>query len=302
MQITNIHQNITREDFLKAINRNDFVEPKKGDGEYAASLQISEEGREILEKDLDIIQLDRRIAMPEYCGIYKVDKAIATAVEWLSKDEQIFVYGTIRRNFLRENTSGLTEEERQANIALGLKKAEYAAQNFIPKEHKLEFMDAMNTIAKLAYAGRADGNGNMNYGIGEATYLGHGSQLVEVTNDLAVMKQMDPKSYAEYLKISEESSEEDRSKNEMNYLLNWIKGKAKKNPKIYDQYAAKKAKYIKENVTNINIEVPSVFRNIDTSNKESFLDGLKNFMSGHQDFMSGILSQELSNRCWAYLS
>lgn len=55
-----------------------------------------------------------RLDLPEYCGIYQTDKAIASAVENCSKEERIFVYDTIFQNFLKENTSSLTEEERQA--------------------------------------------------------------------------------------------------------------------------------------------------------------------------------------------
>ena len=189
MRIENVHQNITKFDFLKAINREDFVEPQKGDGEIAASLQISDEAQKRFEEDIQ--HFDRRIALPEYCGIYKTDKAVAAAVEGCSKEEQIFVYGIIRQNFLKENTSSLTEEERQANIALGMKKAEYASENFIPEEHREKFLDAMNTIAKLASAGKADKNGNMNYGVAKSSYLGHGSNLVETTNTLDMMKNMD---------------------------------------------------------------------------------------------------------------
>ena len=69
MKIENMHQNITRSDFLKAINREDFVEPQKGDGEIAASLQISDEAQKRFEEEIQ--HLDRRIALPEYCGIFK---------------------------------------------------------------------------------------------------------------------------------------------------------------------------------------------------------------------------------------
>ncbi len=44
------------------------------------------------------------------------------------------MYGIIRQNFLVENSKSMTEEERQANISHGMKKAEYAAGNLIPEE------------------------------------------------------------------------------------------------------------------------------------------------------------------------
>lgn len=59
----------------------------------------------------------------------------------------------------------MTEEERQANISLGMKKAECAAENFIPEDSRKSFLEAMESIAKLASAGKADNNGNMDYGL-----------------------------------------------------------------------------------------------------------------------------------------
>ncbi len=89
------------------------------------------------------------------------------------------MYDIIRQNFLVGNTGFMTEEERQANISLGMKKAEYAAENFIPEDSRKSFLEAMESIAKLASAGKADNNGNMDYGVGKGTYLGHGSNLVK---------------------------------------------------------------------------------------------------------------------------
>ena len=294
MKIENVHQNITRPDFLKAINRENFVEPQKGDGEIAASLQISDEAQKRFEEEIQ--HFDRRIALPEYCGIYKTDKAIATAMEGCSKEEQIFVYGIIRQNFLKENTSSLTEEERQANIALGMKKAEYASENFIPEEHREKFLDAMNTIAKLASAGKADQNGNMNYGVTKSSYLGHGSNLVATTDTLDMMRNMDSAAYDEYQRIGAESSNEDRPLNQAKFLINWYIKTLEDKPGTLEKYEEKNDKYFEKEVNGKKLTTH--FEDIDISSKETFLAGLRNFMSQHQNFMSGILSVELSNRFW----
>ena len=294
MRIENVHQNITKFDFLKAINREDFVEPQKGDGEIAASLQISDAAQKRFEEDIQ--HFDRRIALPEYCGIYKTDKAVAAAVEGCSKEEQIFVYGIIRQNFLKENTFSLTEEERQANIALGMKKAEYASENFIPEEHREKFMNAMNTIAKLASAGKADKNGNMNYGVAKSSYLGHGSNLVETTNTLDMMKNMDSAAYDEYQRIGAESSNEDRPLNRARFLANWYIKALKEKPDIIEEYEKKSNAYFDKEVKDK--ELPARFGSIDVSDKETFLAGIRNFMAKNQNFLSGILSFELSNKFW----
>ena len=295
LRIENIYHRIEESAFQKNINRKDgFVPPKKGDGEIAASLQISDAAQKRFEQDIQ--HFDRRIALPEYCGIYKTDKAVATAVEGCSKEEQIFVYGIIRQNFLKENTSSLTEEERQANIALGMKKAEYACENFIPEEHREKFLDAMNTIAKLAGAGKADKNGNMNYGIAKSSYLGHGSNLVETTNTLDMMKNMDSAAYDEYQRIGVESSNEDRPLNRARFLANWYTKALKEKPNIIEEYEKKSNAYFDKEVKDK--ELPAHFDRIDVSNKETFLAGIRNFMTKNQNFLSGILSFELSNKFW----
>ena len=295
MRIENIYHRIEESAFQKNINRKDgFVPPKKGDGEIAASLQISDAAQKRFEQDIQ--HFDRRIALPEYCGIYKTNKAVATAVEGCSKEEQIFVYGIIRQNFLKENTSSLTEEERQANIALGMKKAEYACENFIPEEHREKFLDAMNTIAKLAGAGKADKNGNMNYGIAKSSYLGHGSNLVETTNTLDMMKNMDSAAYDEYQRIGVESSNEDRPLNRARFLANWYTKALKEKPNIIEEYEKKSNAYFDKEVKDK--ELPAHFDSIDVSNKETFLAGIRNFMTKNQNFLSGILSFELSNKFW----
>ena len=90
--------------------------------------------------------------LPAYSGMYGADKAIAAAVENCSKEEQAFVYDIIRQNFLVGNSSSMTEEERQANISLGMKKAEYAAENFISEDNRNPFLEAMESVAKLSSA------------------------------------------------------------------------------------------------------------------------------------------------------
>ena len=295
LKITNIPYGISESAFQKNINReNTFVSPEKGDGEIAASLQISDAAQKRFEEDIQ--HFDRRIALPEYCGIYKTDKAVAGAVEGCSKEEQIFVYGIIRQNFLKENTFSLTEEERQANIALGMKKAEYASENFIPEEHREKFMNAMNTIAKLASAGKADKNGNMNYGVAKSSYLGHGSNLVETTNTLDMMKNMDSAAYDEYQRIGAESSNEDRPLNRARFLANWYIKALKEKPDIIEEYEKKSNAYFDKEVKDK--ELPARFGSIDVSDKETFLAGIRNFMAKNQNFLSGILSFELSNKFW----
>ena len=100
----------------------------------AVILEISAKGKRAIqlkeknEFEQNIVQVDKSADdLPAYSGMYDVDKTISSSLENCSKEEQGFVYDIIRENFLIGNGSSVSEEERQANISLGMKKAEYAA-------------------------------------------------------------------------------------------------------------------------------------------------------------------------------
>ncbi len=97
-------------------------------------------------------------------------------------------------------------------------------------------MEAMEAIAKLASKGKADNGGDMDYGVAKGRYLGHGSNLVQTTSALDMMRTMDSSAYTEYQKISKESSNGDRPLNTLKYLTNWYEGAVKKNPSMVDDY------------------------------------------------------------------
>ena len=71
----------------------------------------------------------------------------------------------------------MCQQIRLANVSLGMKKAEYAAQNFIPEDSREAFLEAMESIAKLASAGKADSSGNMYYIVAQGRYLGYGKPI-----------------------------------------------------------------------------------------------------------------------------
>ncbi len=242
----------------------------------------------------EIIHFDRSANyLPEYSGLYGADKAVATAVENSSKEEQAFVYDIIRQNFLIGNSSSMTEEERQANISLGMKKAEYAAESFISADNRDAFLEAMESIAKLASAGKADNSGKMNYGVNKPNYLGHGSKLVYTTNTLDMMRTMDSRAYEEYQKIS---SRKDGALDSLKYLTNWYTSAVKKNPSMVDTYEKRSDEYVEKNVTSQKLS--TVFDDIRTNNKSVFWEGLRAFQSQNPNFLSSVLSRELALKFW----
>lgn len=272
-----------------------LVERKKGTLDKA-KLQESVNVKQVA-FDTEVVQLDKKVNyLPEYSGMYGADKTVATAVENCSKEEQAFVYDIIRQNFLVKNSGSMTEEERQANISLGMKKAEYAAENFISEDNKSAFLVAMESIAKLAAAGSSDASGNMDYGVKKGNYLGHGSNLVYTTDGLDMMRTMDSAAYAEYQKIGKESSNEDRSLNTLKYLTNWYADAVKKNPSMVDKYEEQSDKYLEEKVKVQKLD--NTFADIKTDSKSAFLESLRAFQISNPDFLSSILKKELALQFW----
>ena len=273
-----------------------LVENKKG----IVDANVTKEQREAMDArnavfQKEITQVDKSLELPAYSGMYGADKAVVSAVENCSKEEQGFVYDIIRQNFLVGNTGSMTEEERQANISLGMKKAEYAAENFIPDDSRKSFLEAMESIAKLASAGKADNNGNMDYGVRKGRYLGHGSNLVKTTNVLDMMRTMDGSAYTEYQKIKE-SSNEDRQLNALKYLTNWYGNAAKKNPSMVDDYEKQSEEYVEKNVKDQKLD--ATFSDIKTENKAAFLKSLKAFQNNNPNFLSSIINRELASKFW----
>ena len=265
-----------------------LIESKKG----AAQGSLSDEEiaarnaafqNEIVHNDISANHL------PAYSGMYGADKTIAAALENCTNDEKAFVYDIIRRNFLVGNIGSMTEEERQANIALGMKKAEYAAENFIPEDRREAFLKAMENIAKLASAGKTDKDGNMDYGVNKAKYLGHGSNIVYTTNTDDMMKRMDSGAYEEYKKLS--------GKDSLKYLMNWYEDALKKNPNVVNEYEQKSEKYVEENVKNRKLD--TTFKDIKTDSKEAFLESMRAFQLNNPGFLTSLINRELSSRFWS---
>ena len=233
--------------------------------------------------------------LPAYSGMYGADKAVASALENCSKEEQGFVYDIIRQNFLVENSSSMTEDERQANISLGMKKAEYAAENFIPENSRKAFLEAMESIAKLASAGKADSSGDMDYGVAKGRYLGHGSNLVQTTNALDMMRTMDRDAYAEYQKMDRNG---DGGLNSLKYLTNWYAGAVKKDSSMVDNYEKQSEEYVEKNVKDRKLD--TTFAGIKTGSKAAFFESLKMFQNNNPNFLSSIISRELTSKFWGF--
>lgn len=271
-----------------------LVESKKnGMDQLQTEEQIKEKEARQTAFNQEVVHYDKRANdLPAYSGIYNVDKTIATAIQNGNKEEQGFVYDIIRQNFLVEDANNMSEEERQANISLGMKKAEYAAENFVPEDKKQDFLKAMQDIAKLASAGKKDENGIMDYGINQIKYLGHGSNLVATTNVLDMMKKTDSKAYKEYQQLG---NSEDTAFHQLKNLTNWYADSVSKNQNLVQNYEKKNDDYISDLLKKQSVS--KAFDKLDTTSKTAFLDSLKKMQSEGSNF-SSLIQRERSRSYW----
>lgn len=293
-QNVNMPQYVSRKDGAKEKTNMAFSKDE------AVSLEISYEGRHAIQlrekKDFaqDIVNYDKSASdLPEYSGMFEADKAISSATENCNKEEKGFVYDIIRQNFLIGNSNDMSEDERQANISLGIKKAQYAAENFIPESQRDNFLQAMNDIADLASSGKPNQQGQMDYGINKPSYLGHGSGLVYTTNAVDMMKKTDSKAYEGYEKIQSDNSDEDVAFNKLKYLTNWYAKKVSTDPNAVKEYEQKADEYVKENVKKRGTD--DTFQELYTSSKSEFLESLIQFQKKNPNSFSALINRELSN-------
>ena len=154
-------------------------------------------------------------------------------------------------------------------------------------------MEAMESIARLASAGKADSSGNMDYGVAKGRYLGHGSGLVKTTSAVDMMRTMDKDAYAEYQKAGKK---DDGGLSSLKYLTNWYAGAVKKNPSMVDEYEKQSEEYVEKNVKDRKLD--TTFAGIKTGNKAAFLESLKAFQSSNPDFLVSIINRELASKFW----
>ena len=190
----------------------------------------------------------------------------------------------------------MTEEERQANISLGMKKAEYAAKNFISSSQSKDFLDAMESVAKLATVGTAAEDGTMDYGVRKKGWLGEGSDLVYTDDPLDIMRRMDKKAYAEYERINAESDNKSRALDALKYMMKWYVGAVQENPKMVEEYHKQSEEYVKKTVKEQKLD--TTFQDMEASSKQAFLESLKAFCLKRPGFLTDILNREMNSAFW----
>ena len=207
----------------------------------------------------------------------------------LSDEEAAVKYAAFQNEIVQNQRETLNHMPAYSGMFEDDKTIAAALENFISEDKREAFLDAMENIAKLASAGKADNNGNMDYGVNKVKYLGHGSNIVYTTNTDDMMKQMDSAAYEEYKKLS--------GKDSLKYLMNWYEDVLKRNPDMVNEYEQRSEKYVEENVKNQKLD--TTFKDIKTDSKTAFLESLRAFQLNNPGFLSSLINRELSLQFWS---
>lgn len=260
----------------------------------AVALEISMEGMKKLDEsalsqDRDISRLIKPLEngnksidhlVPAYSGIASADQAIHDALKNADNDTRAFVYRTIRNNFLVKDASELSEEERQANISLGMEKATFAANTMLDEGHRKSFLDAMGQIAKSASAGTRESDGTMYYGNTSKTYVGQDGRLVQSTDSLAVMKRIDKKSYETYQSLQDDFYAQ------MKFFMKWHSDNLEPVSEFVKEEDEKKEEVVK------TAKVDKTFNGAGSATKEAFISFLQQFAEKNPGFMTSVINRE----------
>lgn len=128
------------------------------------------------------------------------DRALTNSLKEVDKNIVDAAYDIIYENLLKGDVSGLTENQRQSLISLGMEKAKYLAQNHMDGDKAKQFLSAMETVAKYGMNGKVGQNGKVLFNIKQ------GPIVEGMDDDYEVLKQRKPELYKKINELQEESS------------------------------------------------------------------------------------------------
>ena len=206
-----------------------------------------------------------------YTGHADLDNTIIDALNGQSDEVKTQVYDTIRKSFFPKYTSDLSESDRQAAISLGLKQAEYLANQNFDDETKTKFMEVMNIFAGIATQGTKAQDGSMQYDISSVVLIDGNGHIQESNKKevLYTMEKESPEDYNTYLNLLKKSTDEADK-----FAIDWILKSQNLNNMIKNH--AEYEKHQKEYYDNFkNVQIDKTFENVDTSNRENFIESIK---------------------------
>lgn len=261
--------------------------------EMTAEEVAAKEARDAAFQAENVTQLENthRIVIPNYETNEQLYNSLAGASDSVISSTM----GIISNYLMPNNTSGMSESERQDVIAFGLETAKYLSENYLDEAHAADYMSAMETIAKYGMNSSVSDNGKVVYNTqeGQVRMSGAPNNYVDMeswlkTNDTDLYNQINElnKSIisgkggeshaAKFIELYTKAAKE---------ILN-----ASPDTKTDTNYADWKEKIEKT-------ELPATFKNVKYNNFQSFFASLQN-----QSSLSNSWFSENINRFMKWLN
>lgn len=280
------------------------------------ALKISREAKEKAQSDTAVQTraVRQQAALPEghapevkrdlvRTGYASIDNTIIDSLNGVSDEIRQYAYDIVRNDLLLSDVSGISEEERQELISLGMTEAQFVADNYLSGENAEAYMTAMGRVAGIAANGVRDEDGIMDYGGLYKTNITENGYTVEITDTSRMMKQYRPEMYAQSKALEKEianAKEEDKIPLLRKYAklgLDFMKEMIDKQPEAFKQFERQQMKRLEELP---EAEVTDAFRDAETKGVKNFMNALMQIQMKNQQAFSAFPA--LTNRIHSILS
>ncbi len=209
-------------------------------------------------------------------------------------DESIVdaAYDIINDHLLKRDVSGLTEEQRQGLISLGMEKARYLAGN-MEEDTAKQFLQAMDKIARYGMNGTAAEDGKVTFDIKRGPLVGAPDD--NAVDYAALMKRLDPDKYNEYTGLIQEGiNNKDNSaiRKAVERFIGWSIDLYKNNPKAVDDAVKDYADWKK---SSEKTGISDAYKDSDYSDIINFTDSIRSQNASNQLFSSDYLESMLQS-------
>ena len=221
-------------------------------------------------ENVTLLENTHRIVIPNYETNEQLYNSLAGASDSVISSTM----GIISNYLMPNNTSGMSESERQDVIAFGLETAKYLSENYLDEAHAADYMSAMETIAKYGMNSSVSDNGKVVYNTqeGQVRMSGAPNEL----NKSIISGKGGESHAAKFIELYTKAAKE---------ILN-----ASPDTKTDTNYADWKEKIEKT-------ELPATFKNVKYNNFQSFFASLQN-----QSSLSNSWFSENINRFMKWLN
>lgn len=218
-------------------------------------------------------------------GYASIDNTIIDSLNGVSDEIRQYAYDIVRNDFLLDNAAGISEDERQNLISLGLSEAQYVADNYLSGENAHAFLTSMKKVAGIAAAGVREEDGTMDYGGIYRTDITENGYTVQITDSFQMMKRYRPDMYKEYKAIQRTMKDAQNEDDVMNVLhkigdlsLQFINEMMKDQPEAFKEFEKDGMKRLAQASTN---NVRKTFGNVDTKGAQNFIQALLEMQKGN---------------------